>query len=68
MAFVREALGDPAATRTGNAKMRIARMLSLASLVGIILLIATGGRFHWGILMAIVLAFLIGLIEPSTAK
>ena len=48
--------------------MRMVRLLSLAGSVGVILLIASRGDFQPGIVMAMLLTLLIGLIEPSTAN
>lgn len=60
---------DPARDTNGEDEdMRIVRMLSLVGLVAAVLLFATGGQFHLGVLMAIGLTLLICLIEPSTAR
>ena len=48
--------------------MHIARLFSLAGLIGFILLFAAGGNFHAGILIAVVLTLLIGFVEPTPAN
>ena len=48
--------------------MKLVRMLLLLGFVTAVLLIATGGQFHIGIILAIALTALICLLEPSIAK
>ncbi len=48
--------------------MKLVRMLLLLGFVTAVLLIAAGGHFHNGIVLAIVLTALICLLEPSIAK
>jgi hypothetical protein len=48
--------------------MKLARMILLLGLVTALLLAASGGQFHLGILLGIVLTALICLLEPSIAK
>jgi hypothetical protein len=48
--------------------MKLLRMLLLLGFVTAVLLVATGGQFHTGIVLAIALTTLICLLEPSIAK
>ena len=48
--------------------MKLARMLLLLGFVSAVLVIASGGQFHIGIPLAILLTLLLCALEPSIVK